>query len=331
MALLPTAGCGGCGGASAPSAGTQTATQREAEEKKQKEADEAAKRPLVVEPLAPVLSEGLISPTGQGALRLAKPGHWTATAQRMTATADNVEGRTAVAVVNGRGRTLALPETPFALVSSRPAVLAKGRTKRVLSEVLPPAAEGRLRVRSSLSAGGSVLDEREDRWTLMPSHQYFMLVLAREPARYAFLKVADSVRAPYETEHGDAGPPHYRVVLLDGAKAAPLPTNPIAWTSVAYVVWDQADVTRLLPEQQQALVDWLHWGGRLIISGPDSLRNLRGTFLDKYLPVDGGTAIAIDSPDLAPFSDAWSVRSEGKSPPPLGATKPWSGVELSPR
>ena len=37
-------------------------------------------------------------------------------------------------------------------------------------------------------------------------------------------------------------------------------------------------------EQRQALLDWLYWGGQIIISGPNSLEKLRGEFLDAYLP-----------------------------------------------
>ena len=42
------------------------------------------------------------------------------------------------AVVDGRGRPLPLPHTPYQMTSSRPAVLAKGRTKRVENELLLP-------------------------------------------------------------------------------------------------------------------------------------------------------------------------------------------------
>ena len=123
----------------------------------------------------------------------------------------------------------------------------------------------------------------------MPSHQYFMLVLAREPARYAYLKVTDSVRAPFEDDNGQS-PPHYRVVLADAAKPLPLPANVLTWTSVAYIVWDEVNLDRSNPAQQAALVDWIHWGGRLIINGPDSLDSLRASFLDEYLPVEPASA-----------------------------------------
>ena len=46
------------------------------------------------------------------------------------------------------------------------------------------------------------------------------------------------------------------------------------------------------PSNNRRLVDWLHWGGQIIISGPKSLDLLRGkTFLGPYLPALPGEPI----------------------------------------
>ena len=77
---------------------------------------------------------------------------------------------------------------------------------------------------------------------------------------------------------------HYNVVQLGADQIALLPDNPLTWTSVAYLLWDEIDPGEPFPaEQKNALVDWLHWGGQLIISGPNSLDKLRGSFLAPYL------------------------------------------------
>lgn len=333
MSLVCLTGCGGCDTRTAAQKARQAAKEKlEAEEKKKKEEEEKKKKePFQLAPVTPLLSEAIVSTTDEGSVRLAKPGHWTATVQQMLANDDNFNGRTTVAAVDSRQRPTPLPDTSFAMISSRPALLAKGRPKRVLNEVLPPPGATRMQIHSALTAGGGTpVDATQDLWTMMPSHQYFLMVLAREPARYAFLKVADSVRAPYEDENG-VSQPHYRVVLADGSKPAPLPDNVLAWTSVAYFVWDEVNLDRLTPEQQQALLDWVHWGGRLIINGPDSLATLRGSFLDEFLPVDGGKAIEVGDDDLAGLNDYWAKRTTGAAPPPLKTTRPWSGVELTPR
>ncbi len=267
-------------------------------------------------------------------MRLAKPGHWTTTVQQMKADRDNFEGRTILATVDDRGRPLPLAHTLYHMASSRPALLAKGRAKRVENEILLPADSGKLRVMADLvsSATGSSVAPRTsaDRWTLMPSNQYFLLVLAREPGRYAFLKATDAVRAPYENDNG-ATPPHYRVVLADGNKPLPLPRNVLTWTSVAYVVWDEVNLARVDAEQQAALVDWLHWGGRLIVNGPDSLAALRGSFLDPYLPVDPGGLRTVAAAELAELNAVWTSRERGQAVAAISVTRPWSGIELKPR
>jgi hypothetical protein len=314
-------------------AAKKQADAKAAEEAKKKAEEEKKKKRFDNGRLTPMLSEGLVSTEEGGSLRLAKPGHWTTTVQAMKANHEDFDGRITLAAVDSKNRPLPLPHTSFEMISSRPAVLAKGRPKRVENELLVPPEATKLQVTSELvdRASGAVAEQSTaDLWTLMPSHQYFMLVLAKEPTRYAYLKVTDSIRAPYEDD-GGTGPPHYRVVLADGNKALPLPPNVLTWTSVAYVIWDEVNMDRMDPAQQQALVDWIHWGGRLIINGPDSLDSLRTSFLAKYLPADGGERRTFDAEQLKGLSDYWSVRKTGKPTKPLAVTKPWSGIELKPR
>jgi hypothetical protein len=328
--VLCLSGCGGCGQSTTGQNAPQTQAEKDAAAKKKKEEEE--KDAFEIGPVTPLLSESIPAADDGRPLSLAKPGHWTATVQRMAANQEDFEGRTTVAAVDARDQPLPLPETQFAMTASRPALLAKGRAKRVQNELLPPASDKPIRVRSTLQRGGAVVGAREQDWELMPSYQYFLMVLAREPQRYAFLKVADAIRAPYEYDNGDAAPPHYRVALADGTKTAPLPVSALNWTSLAYLVWDEVNLARLDVAQQQALIDWLHWGGRLIVNGPDSLATLRGSFLDQYLPVDSGKSITIDTDDLTEFNAFWTTRTDGKKTPDgVVVTKPWSGIELTPR
>ncbi len=333
LALASLTGCGGCNQTPAQLAAERKAREQQAiEEAKKRAEEEKKKKPFVIGRLTPLLSENLIETDGGLSLRLAKPGHWATTIQPMKANLADFEGRIKIAAVDSSGTPLAIPHTQYEMTSSRPAVLAKGRNKRVENELLIPSNAEKLNVASELvSSTGSLADAPTiEPWTLMASHQYFLLVLAREPTRYAFLKVTDSVQAPYEDINGTEIP-HSRVVLADGNKPLPLPPNVLTWTSVAYVVWDEVNLDRLDPAQQEALVDWIHWGGRLIINGPDSLDGLRASFLQDYLPADAGARRSFDQAALADFSAGWSARQSGKPLKPIAVTKPWSGVDLQPR
>jgi hypothetical protein len=337
MGCVCLTGCGGCGQTAAQKAAAAKKKPVDAEaeleaRRKKLEEEKKKKEEFAVKRLTPLLSEGLIGTEEGASLQLAKAGHWTTTVQSMRANLDNFEGRISCAVLDTKGRPIALPHTPYQMTSSRPAVLAKGQTKRVENELLIPSDVNRLQVKSQLvdRNTGRHAHESDELWTLMPSHQYYMMVLAREPSRYAYLKVTDAVRAPYEDDNGLA-PAHYRVVLADASKSLPLPTNVLTWTSIAYVVWDEVNLDRTNAAQQAALSDWLHWGGRLIISGPDSLDSLRDSFLAEYLPVDGGERITFDQARLTQLSDTWSNRGENNALKPIEVTRPLSGIELKPR
>ena len=117
--------------------------------------------------------------------------------------------------------------------------------------------------------------------------------------------------------------PYYRVALLGGDRRTPLPSSANQWTGIACVLWDDAMPTVLDPAQQQAMLDWLHWGGQLILSGPDTLDSLRSSFLAPYLPAMSDGPCKLDGSSLAAlntFSDKISRQ--------LAPARPWSGVRL---
>ncbi len=97
--------------------------------------------------------------------------------------------------------------------------------------------------------------------TLMKAYQYHLVVLAQQPYRYRLLERLDSVRAPHTSNNSDVdnGLHYYEVIAPPLEKPVALPSNVLAWTSIAYVIWDDVDPSLLTPEQQQAMVDWLHW------------------------------------------------------------------------
>src|SRR4051812_49282017 len=192
-----------CGGCSRQTAAQKAAAKKEeeakaADEAKKKAEEEKKNKPFIIDRLTPMLSESLISTDKGAPLQLAKPGHWTTTVQPMKANLDDFDGRITLAVVDSKNRPLPLPHTRYQMVSSRPAILAKGRPKRVENEILIPTDSNKVNIRWDLSdrVSGATPQMQYESWLLMPAHQYFMLVLAKEPARYSFLKLTESVNAP---------------------------------------------------------------------------------------------------------------------------------------
>lgn len=304
--------------------------QTEAEKKEQ----EKPKPPFEIGPVIPRFGDPTDDAGGDEGPRLViKPGHWTATTQSMQANFKDFLGEFSAEGLDDSRQAVALPHTEFGLRITRSVTLPKGEEREVDVELFVPQQTTSTRVETKImdrDTGGSVF-EIAPKLVLQPAYQYQFLVLAAEPAKYAFLKVTNTVRAPWEEEFEESSQAHYLVTLAKAGKQIPLPENSLAWTSVAYMVWDDVDPSSFTLAQQKAMLDWLNWGGRLIINGPDSLTTLEGSFLDPFLPAEDAGPRKISGEELSAWSDYWRQREGGKEIEPLEPEKPFSGIELDPR
>lgn len=323
VAMLSTAGCRGCN-----SEDTAAKAAREAAEKLKREQEEKEKRLFEVEP--PVVLPG----QEDSPLNFVKPGHWVAASQKIQYNREDFVGYSYTSVVDDKGRDVPIANTRYQLRSTRPVVLSKERPKHIESLFLVPAVNHPVRmVRSLRERRSGVQAMPREQWPLLrlEPYQYLLVVLAAEANRYTYLKTVNAVKVPYDglTELDDSEDPvHYQVVQPDVSKRIPLPDNPLAWTGIAYIVWDEVDPSLFTPEQEAALVDWIQWGGQLLVSGPDSLDLLAGSFLEAYLPARSGGSRTIATDDLAELSRRWLVTSRLAMQKPLAPLRPWSGVKL---
>src|SRR5262249_9038593 len=105
---------------------------------------------------------------------------------------------------------------------------------------------------------------------------------------------------------------YYRLVLPMDPDKPGLSSHPLTWTTISHVIWDGQAPDVLSLSQQQALLDWLHWGGQLIITGgagqPYPL--YRESFLGPYLPADAtGESVGLTGSDLNPLSQSYRPTS----------------------
>jgi hypothetical protein len=101
---------------------------------------------------------------------------------------------------------------------------------------------------------------------------------------------------------------YYRLVLPLEPDQPPLSPHPLTWTAISHVLWDGLAPERLGHSQQQAMLDWLHWGGQLILIGgaAPSFSILRDSFLAPYLPADPTGANALLNQDaLTPLAQEY--------------------------
>lgn len=303
FSMTVTSGCGGC------RKKNQTAQQKKAdeekEEKKKKKKAYQSKRPFVV----PTDDE-----EGNAQLNAIKPGHWTTVTQQMISNEKDTQVEIQSSVLDNLQRSSRIDNTAYELVSTRSAAMPKERIREFESLFyIPRDTKNRtLRNRVIDRKSGATLIESMRPSATMPAYQYYVVVLSREPDRLKFIKRLPSFESQATLEDGTGSIVYNRVAYLQpDAKTLPLPSHALTWTSISTLVWDRIDPARLTPPQKDALLDWLHWGGRLIISGPGSLERLRGSFLEPHLPATREAAVELDAEAIAPFNQAWSVPGKG--------------------
>ena len=260
-----------------------------------------------------------------------KPGHWTSTTLSIRANNFDFVGNLEIATTGPDGSRVPLPNTEFDLTTSRQVALPK-RQPRIIESVLfvppcqrPPGIWWQLNWRGGNRRAFEVRNEPLGR---MPSYQYHFLVLSRWP-QYGYLNGLPAIKPTSNSL--DVGPSeaYYRVALLGNRRRPLLPAHGLLWTSIACVLWDDADPDYLTLDQQQALLDWLHWGGQLILSGPDTLDTLRDSFLGPYLPATSSGSRPLGADDFLPLSQ-WSNGAKAKATSPLVPAQALAGVKFEP-
>ena len=276
LAALP--GCRGC--SQSPPETQEEIEKRLAEERAKKEK---------LKPKPDFEMKGFVSwPCNRGKLSNSlKPGHWSsiALAEAKTNNFDFVgDWEMEATERQGNQDTPApLPATAYTMATSRQVALPKGQVKTLESLLLVPPLSRGMGVSYQLR-GRQVFEAPHHDLTLMPSYEYHFVVLARWPERYTYLSNMDSIQPPSKEFTLKQRELQYDVTLASPASRLPLPSQALLWTSIACVLWDDVDAASLDSQQQQALLDWLHWGGQLIVSGPDTLDALGHSFLAPYLP-----------------------------------------------
>lgn len=309
VASLVMPGCGGC------SQDEQTELERKLAEQKERKEKAKRKAPIDLQPLR-------VQPGGTGNVLVSafKPGHWTSATMQAVANEEDFAGRLIT-------EPLPLDGMPYQLGTSRPAVLAKGQPKdlELVFFVPPGTLNARITARLLPQESERELARRDEPATRMPARQFHLVVLSPQRERYQFLNATKmySIRPPAESL--GSAKHNYRVVMPEIDHRVALPSHWLTWTSIAYILWDGVQPSSLSLDQQQALIDWLHWGGQLIVSGPESLDLLHGSFLSSYLPATATADVELTPADLETFNLHWT-----RWGPRLALSRPWPAKRLQP-
>ncbi|MCA9127871.1 MAG: hypothetical protein KDB22_12330 [Planctomycetales bacterium] len=305
LTLVCVSGCGGC---------RKDGDQLSAEDlaKRAKEQREALE-----------MSELLALPIDADSKVLtAKPGHWFETQQQFKSNLEDLQIVAVGSVARG-GERSSLPGTNFLNDFTRRTSLPKGQTKTVELLYFVPFT---ITSQPDLFSGKSnQLQFRTElmSWPLMTPlflvpnqkpanevkpHEFQLVVLSPEALTYEYLSVLDAVYWRGSDLMFDERTRSYHVSLLKPiSNQYALPHSFLTMTATAVIVWDDVSPDDLSLDQQNAIVDWLHWGGQLVISGPGSWSRLRNSFLSPYLPAAEADAIEIGTSAFEELSSTFVV------------------------
>ncbi|MDA8563408.1 hypothetical protein N9L06_03040 [Mariniblastus sp.] len=287
-------------------------------------------------------ADRLISDPGNSALRLnrTKAGHWYTAQYPVLSNRQNIDGELSTQTVLPTSQPVPVPHTRYWPVHKRPVSLAKKEWKNLETSVYVPV---RTDVRNNVSSVlvSFSLDQQSASLiqasvvqpiSAMKSFQHHFVVLTDRPDDWSFMKLTDSFQLSGKLSSGDLKPPIYFLVPSIPGSPVPLSRNPLQWTTVAYVLWDDLPANALDPDQQSAMIDWLHHGGQLIISGPDCLDRLRNSFLADYLPASFDGSINLTADEVKTLNEHWSVSTDSAETRELtlSPTRPIPGVRFEP-
>lgn len=274
-----------------------------------------------------------------------KPGHWSLMTVSVRSNDSAYQGwLQSAAEVNGRPQ-VPLPRMSSAMVFRMDAGLPQAQeVVRSFPFLMPRVSSSRQPLILELARPGALRADASFEAPIqkLPPHQMLVVVLSPEPDKY------DSWGGMQATVPASADPDgasidrlrYYRMVLPLLPEQPNLSPHPLTWTTISHVVWDGFVPERLSEGslgQRQAMLDWLHWGGQLVVvaSGPD-VADLADSFLGPYLPARlSGRNVALTAEDLKGLSDeyrppVWAPETEGPAHFMPGLYGPAVPVEPSP-
>lgn len=250
---------------------------------------------------------------------LMKSGHWYQVQNTVRANFGDESLNVTSTSVDQTLKPLSVLGLREQLFFERTATLAKGQKKRFeynlfLPNVPPVLSQDDNPGKPALRFGyyprllGPAVREEIYPVTIMPEYQHYMVVLSKNPQQYQFLNGLSAIIWPStrRTEEDKITP--FRVVSIaqDDAQNN-LPSRLTTWTTTSHLLWNDCDASSISEDQRNAILDWIQFGGQLIVNGPESQAALRSSFLSPYLPLENIEPNDPDEEEWKRMSAYWSI------------------------
>jgi len=268
--------------------------------------------------LAPMPASGTITTTS------VKPGHWVTFRQSIRSNQDDERGDLtfSIAVVDPTASGWLSPGASgwnaAAMSTTRPAVLPKGRMKRLDVRMLAPSSDidvsRRISTVASFNSGATLATSRRVDHNVMRGDEYFFVVLTTRPERFAAWQSANWARSATNDEFTNTTTNHYSLVFPRQAGTVAMPESMLDMTNTAIVFWDDLPPSELTPQQQTALTDWLCFGGRMIVNGHSSSTALATSKLAPLLPIAINGMATLDVDDVTQLVNHYQVADDRSVP-----------------
>jgi hypothetical protein len=246
-----------------------------------------------------------------------KANHWCTLLFELRANDDDYDGFLKSDPVRMLGR-------PQEVYYRREARLLKEKRANLTLQIMVPSASGQVPkdIAVEMVRAGALRPDASWQATLttLPPHQMLVLVLSKDATTKfaAWNRMSAIIPSGAERDAGEIEKlRYYRLVLPMEHDKPALSSHPLTWTTISHTIWDGYAPDDLSVSQQQAMLDWLHWGGQLIVSGGagQSVSLLRESFLGPYLPGDAtGESVPLTQDDLQPLAQSY--------PPPTAPNGP---------
>jgi hypothetical protein len=248
-----------------------------------------------------------------------KAGHWYTLRQSIRSNESDQRGdlsfQTFATSKTAPGDAIADQEA--GLISQRPAVLPKGRLKRLDARLLSPlersSSEARITTVGQFISANSFVPPSRVEHPRMAADEYFFVVLTTRPERFASFQAADWVRLPRDEESLQPQPTNFRFAFPRSSGLLSLPDSMLDWTGTGCVLWDDLPPSEMTIEQRRALFDWLHFGGRLVVNGNAIAAELAGSELGKLLPISVQGMTDLEAESAVELIKQWSVAGDDSS------------------
>jgi hypothetical protein len=254
-----------------------------------------------------------------------KSGHWVETAQRFKANREDMQVAS-VGRVERLEQPVTIPATNIVNEFTRRTVLPKGQEKTVQISMFVPRIQTRNQddafadaTRAAVTLNTELLavplmtpivgSAKRTAVVKLHDHEFLFSILSPRALSYQYLASQDAVQWIVSDDLFSADRVRsYELTLLEPKdNQYSLPSSLLTMTSVAVMLWDDVAPADLSLDQQNAIVDWIYWGGQLIISGPTSWARLKDSFLSAYLPAQTAENTELDSQSFAEMSSTWQT------------------------